>query len=116
LHGILVFYMIDFHSQPHGILTNMSEMTDSADSPQGLVFPCAFPIKIIGDNNEDFEKEVLRILSAYFPDIKASDFSVKDSSGNKYCSLSYSFEAESREQLDQIYRDLGACPYVKWVI
>ncbi|NMA11573.1 MAG: DUF493 domain-containing protein [Chloroflexi bacterium] len=81
-----------------------------------LEFPCNFPMKVIGNNSEIFEKEVYEVLEANGVSIDPSMVQCKLSSGDKYCSMSFEFEAKTREQVDQIYIDLTADPNVKWIL
>ena len=81
-----------------------------------LEFPCNFPMKVIGNNTEVFEKEVYEVLQANDVNITPAMVQCKLSSGDKYCSMSFEFEAQTREQVDQIYIDLTANPNVKWIL
>lgn len=81
-----------------------------------LEFPCNFPLKVIGNNNEVFEREVYEVLEANDVSIDSANVQCRLSSGDKYCSMSFEFEAKTREQVDQIYIDLTANPNVKWIL
>lgn len=70
-----------------------------------LQFPCTFPIKIMGPNREAFSSAVFAIFHRHM----ASDqiaCSRRLSSGDKYLALTVTFTAQSREQLDALYREL----------
>lgn len=71
-----------------------------------LKFPCSFPLKVMGLNTKAFSSAVLAILGTHIPVEKLS-CERKVSSGDKYLSLTLTFTAESKEQLDAIYRDLN---------
>ncbi len=72
----------------------------------GLQYPTEFPLKVIGWNNDDFEEFVVRIVSKHVPYINAGAVSVRESSGGKYLSVTLTFIAQSRDQVDAIYREL----------
>ena len=76
-----------------------------------LTFPCEFTIKVFGLNTDDFEKTVLSIMSQHLGN---SDrvLQHRDSEGGKYRSYSITIEAQSKDQLDAIYRDLSAAPNI----
>ena len=81
-----------------------------------LKFPCDFPIKIIGSHHEHFQAMITAILLRHVPDLNLDTVSTKESSGGKYLSVSAQFTAQSREQVDNLYRELTAHPDVKWVL
>lgn len=74
---------------------------------KGLLFPCSFPLKVMGLNTEAFSSAVLEIFRKHLP---SQQFfcAEKLSSGEKYLSLTVTFMAESREQLNALYEELNA--------
>jgi putative lipoic acid-binding regulatory protein len=72
----------------------------------GLRFPCSFPLKVLGFNTEEFSSAVLSIFQKHLDEDKIS-CSRRLSSGDKYLSITVTFTAESRDQLDAIYRELN---------
>jgi uncharacterized protein len=81
-----------------------------------LQFPVDFPIKIIGNNNISFRTEITMILLRHVPGIDLDNITTRESNGGKYLSISARFIAESREQMDNLYKDLSAHPDVKWIL
>ena len=79
-------------------------MTDSLETV--WKFPCAFPLKAFGRNTDDFEALVLEIVRRHVPDLDDSAVSSRVSRGNNYRSVTATFMAHSREQLDALYLDL----------
>ena len=73
-----------------------------------LRFPCQFPIKAMGLAQDDFDLLVVEIVRRHAPDIKEGAVTSRLSRGGKYVSVTVTVEAESREQLDTIYRALHA--------
>jgi putative lipoic acid-binding regulatory protein len=72
-----------------------------------MTFPCSFPLKVMGHNIDAFEAAVRAILNGHLRD-ESIVFARKSSSGGKYLSITATFTATSREQLDAIYRELNA--------
>lgn len=80
-----------------------------------LVFPCEFPIKVMGENTADFEAEVIVIANQHVS-FKEGAVRTASSRTGKYLSVTMTFTAESREQLDDLYRAMNAHPAVKMVL
>ncbi len=80
------------------------------DSP--LIFPCSFPIKVMGHARDDFDAIVVEIVRRHHPDISEGAVNVRASSNNKYLSVTVTINAQSREQLDAIYQDLTNCEHI----
>jgi len=72
-----------------------------------LQFPCPFSLKVMGPNSEAFALAVAAILSRHLASDQLS-YSRRLSSGDRYLSLTVTFTAQSREQLDALYRELHA--------
>ena len=76
-----------------------------------MKFPCSFPLKVMGLNAPEFPEAVLSVLERHL-DLERLSCSKRTSSGNKYLSMTVTFTASSREQLDAIYRDLKSHPLI----
>lgn len=79
-----------------------------------LEFPCDFPVKVMGENREDFFVDVISIFRKFDSGVTESDFKVRDN--GRYRSLTINFRACSRAQLDEIYIALTSHPLVKVVL
>ena len=77
-----------------------------------LHFPCDFAIKIFGVASDEFEVNVLTIIRSHFPDIKENAIQTRHSKDNKYLAFTITIRANNREQIDNVYRELTASPYV----
>lgn len=71
-----------------------------------LTFPCSFPLKVMGLNTGEFSSAVLSIFHKHLSPDRIT-VSERPSSGEKYLSLTVTFIAESKDQLDAIYRELN---------
>ena len=81
-----------------------------------MVYPCEFCIKIIGLNELDFDEVITSILQRHVQDLPVDNIQSRLSSGGKYRSLTSTFTADSRAQLDNLYIELSGHKYVKWII
>lgn len=86
------------------------------DSESLLEFPCRFPIKVMGRDQPEFESHVIELINQYAGPIADQDISARTSSKRKFIALTVTVSAESREQLDDIYRALSASEQVLYLI
>lgn len=91
----------------------------ATSDPEGgalLAFPCRFPIKVMGRQDADFEALVLALIGEHTPAIDPGDVRSQPSRNGLYVSITVTISAESREQLDRVYRSLTASPRVLLVL
>ena len=69
-------------------------------------FPCEFPIKVMGRDSESFRTLTLAIIERHAGSLAPDRISERMSSKGRFLALTYTIQAESRAQLDQIYQDL----------
>ena len=79
-------------------------------------FPCDFPLKVMGRRSDDFRSIVLGIVQKHAGDIAAERIEERPSRDGNYLSLTCTFAAQSREQLDALYRELTSCERVLVVL
>lgn len=79
-------------------------------------FPCDFPLKVLGRRSDDFRSIVLGIVQKHAGDIEAAGIEERPSRDGNYLSLTCTFRAQSREQLDALYRELTSCERVLVVL
>ena len=83
-------------------------MNDTIDAHAGgLKFPCLFPLKVLGANTDGLYPAVHAILKKHVPDLDSATFTSRRSSGGKYLSITATFTAQSRDQLNAIYKELN---------
>lgn len=82
-------------------------MTDQANETL-LQFPCEFPIKIMGKNHIDFETAVITIINRHVEDFPEGALTSRTSKNGTYLSITVTIQAQSKDQLDNIYRELSA--------
>jgi uncharacterized protein len=79
-------------------------------------FPCDFPLKVMGRRTDDFRSIVLGIVQKHAGAIGAAQIEERPSKDGNYLSLTCTFSAQSREQLDALYRELTSCERVLIVL
>ena len=79
-------------------------------------FPCRFPIKAMGGPVEGFETLVCEIVAQHVEPAKVHEVQSRESRAGSYLAVTVTFTAESREQLDALYKALSSHPRVKMVI
>ena len=87
------------------------------DPVQSLIaYPCDFPIKVMGQTQPGFAQAILGVVLRHAPDFDAATMEMRNSRQGKYLSLTVTVRATSREQLDDLYRELCDHPMVKMVL
>jgi putative lipoic acid-binding regulatory protein len=79
---------------------------------QPLEFPAEFPIKVMGRRDSDLQaltREIVERRSGPLPDANVRQ---RTSGDGNFIAVTYMITAQSREQLDAIYRELTACKAV----
>jgi uncharacterized protein len=81
-----------------------------------LAFPCEFPIKIMGRTQAGYAQAVIEVVTRHAPDFDPATLEMRPSREGKYLSLTCTIRAVSREQLDELYRELCDHPMVTMVL
>ncbi|MEM7026840.1 MAG: DUF493 domain-containing protein [Pseudomonadota bacterium] len=77
-----------------------------AEEDSLIQFPCDFPIKVMGIAEDDFDLIIVEIVRRHAPDLGEGAVRSRHSKEGKYISVTVTVNAQSREQLDNIYLDL----------
>lgn len=88
----------------------------STDQKPLLSFPCRYVLKVTAIAAELTSEALLVVVKTHVVDVSAADITVKNSSQGKYVSFSVHFTAQSKEQLDALYRDLTARKEIVFVL
>ncbi|MHC1781788.1 MAG: YbeD family protein [Anaerolineaceae bacterium] len=94
----------------------MSGKILNGDPKTELIFPCFYPIRVMGLDRDDFAGFVIELVSRHVPEICNADFSTRSSSGGKYLSVTAAFTAQSREQVDALNKELAEHPRVLFTL
>ena len=79
----------------------------SGDGESLLKFPTDLPIKVFGRNDAEFRAAVVEIIEKHYG--KAYTITEQESKQAAYLSLTVVVRAESRAQVDAVYRDFVTC-------
>lgn len=100
-------------------------MTDATDKPAPqdgelqatlLEFPCEFPLKIMGRTQPGFAQAMIAIVQRHAPDFDPSTVAMRPSRENTYLSITATINAQSKQQIDDLYRELCDHPMVSIVL
>lgn len=86
-----------------------------ADQPE-IVFPCEYPIKVIGIAGKNFQESVADIVLRHCPEFDARLIKVVDSRNGNYVSLRFSIVAKGKAQIQQLFLDLKTNKNVQMVL
>lgn len=85
------------------------------EAPQ-IEFPCRYPIKVMGLDENDFSNEIVRIIRVHAPDLKDEDINFRPSRHGKYLAVNVVIMATGVEQIEMIFNDLKASGRTAMVI
>jgi putative lipoic acid-binding regulatory protein len=77
-----------------------------------IEFPTEFPIKVMGRRDSDLQQATRAIIERHTGPLGDERLKVRTSGDGNFLALTYTITAESRDQLDAIYRELTACKAV----
>ena len=75
-------------------------------------FPSEFPIKVMGRQGIELRALTQAIVERHTGPLEDSRVKTRTSADGNFLALTYTVLATSREQLDDIYRELTACKSV----
>ncbi len=81
-----------------------------------LEFPCDFPLKVMGDDNQTLRDFVQEVIAVHAPATPQDAYSEKLSRNGKFVSITILIRAESKKQLDTIYSQFSASELTKYVL
>ena len=88
----------------------------ATESETLLEFPCDFPLKVMGATRDGFAQAVVEVVLKHAPDFDPAKVEMRPSKAGNYLSLTCVIRATSKPQLDALYRELTAHPWVKIVL
>jgi putative lipoic acid-binding regulatory protein len=75
---------------------------------QLLVFPCAFPIKLMGHERPEFYVTARALIEQHTGPLEDEAIRSALSRNGRFVSITITISAQSQQQLDAIYRDASA--------
>ena len=73
-----------------------------------MTFPCSFPIKLMGRETDAFRQTARQLVEKHTGPLDDDAIESALSRNGRFVSVTITVIAESREQLDNIYRDATA--------
>ncbi|MGI9261767.1 MAG: YbeD family protein [Woeseiaceae bacterium] len=79
-----------------------------SDKPEEtlLEFPCRFPIKMMGRDGDNFRQVAVDLVELHTGKIPEDSITESMSSKGNFLSITVTIDAESQQQLDNIYQAL----------
>ena len=71
-----------------------------------LEFPCEFPIKMMGRDGDSFRQAAIELVETHAGKVPEEAISTSLSRKGNFLSITVTINAESQEQLDNIYQAL----------
>jgi putative lipoic acid-binding regulatory protein len=87
-------------------------LTDEVEELQGLVYPCEFPLKMFGKNEQSFIAAVEATIEQWVPRSDWASSKQTPSKNATYVSYEIVIIAQNRTQLDGVCAAVTACPSV----
>lgn len=82
-------------------------MTDS-EKESLLEFPCSFPVKVMGRDQESFRQVAIEIVERHAGEVADDAVSISSSRKGNFLSITITIQATSQNQLDKLYNDLSS--------
>ena len=79
-------------------------------------FPCEFPIKMMGPDTPRFHAVVRALVESHTGPLDDARIRYASSRNGRFISITVTVTAQSRLQLDEIYRDLSASEDILMVL
>jgi len=92
--------------------SRQSPDTEAPGQETLLEFPCEFPVKVMGRDNDEFEKRVTEIILSHAQQCADTKITINRSGGGKFIGVTVTIEAHSKDQLDRMYQELADCEQV----
>lgn len=83
-------------------------MAEKTDEQALMEFPCDFPIKLMGEDTPEFHRTVRKLVEKHTGPLRDEAINNAFSRNGRFVSITITVAAESRAQLDAIYREVTA--------
>jgi putative lipoic acid-binding regulatory protein len=81
-----------------------------------IEFPCAYPIKIVGDNTAAFVDTVVALTQRHAPEVTERDVEIRESRAGNYVSVTITIQATGETQLAALHASLRGYDSVRLVL
>lgn len=77
-----------------------------------LEFPCSFAVKAMGRSESNFNQLVVELMRPYVPNLSEDAIKTRPSKAGNFTSVTVTFTAINKEQIDNVYYALTGHPDV----
>ena len=84
--------------------------------PPKIEFPCDYPVKVMGANEDGFVDMVLEIGRRHAPELGSRNLSTRESRTGRWISVTLVIRATGEAQLSAMFEDLKATGRVEMVL
>tara|TARA_B100000768_G_scaffold78012_1_gene74190 strand:- start:1374 stop:1640 length:267 start_codon:yes stop_codon:yes gene_type:complete len=84
--------------------------------PPKIEFPCAYPIKVMGEGHDELQAQVMDVILRHCTDFDRQKISTRDSSRGRWRSITVMINATGQAQIESIFNDLKTCSRVRMVL
>jgi putative lipoic acid-binding regulatory protein len=75
-------------------------------------FPCDFPIKVMGKDTPEFRAMAVALIESHTGPLEPKRVQTAVSRNGRFVSITVTVNAQSKAQLDDIYRDVSGHPAI----
>lgn len=93
-------------------------MTAEDTTPEAprIEFPCDYPVKVMGENADDFVELVVEIGRRHAPELDEARVNVRTSRSDRWVSVTMTIRATGEPQLRALFEDLKATGRTQMVL
>jgi uncharacterized protein len=84
--------------------------------PEKIVFPCEYPIKVMGRASPGFRARVDEVFARHFGSVAFEKVTERASAQANFTALTYLMVVDSTQQLQSLHADLRQCTDVVMVL
>lgn len=97
-------------------MNDKHDTNDSIDEDKLMHFPCDFPLKVMGENIDNYPQYVLQTCQKHVDGVTEQCLHIRPSRNGKYVAVTVQIIATSRKQLDDLYIELNAYPHTRMAL
>lgn len=86
----------------------MTDASPGGDEVPRIEFPCDYPVKVMGENGEDFVDLVVGIGRRHAPELTDEKVGVRASRNGRWVSVTMTIRATGEAQLRALFEELKA--------
>lgn len=94
----------------------VDEPQSDGSPPELLTFPTAYPIKVVARRSESLRATIDAIVRQHVPDLTEEQISERASTQQHFLAITYTINAQSKEQVVALANALQACKDVIMLI